>query len=215
VEQVFAVRIFPYPDRVAWFSSHGMPEAAAIDQLARTTHTTHGDAPVVYLDVTAPRWRALDRYFAHNSEQAYLLFLATHPGYDLTAPFVRPELTYDDADGDLGFYGASMVELPGVSSVLFPDWRVVLAIALAGAALTVLRRLWRRREVLLVAGVGVVGAGAMLVAWHGEGQEIVRHMVEGEVQARFAVLLIFLIGVFGIAPARAAAGGTDQTVRPR
>jgi hypothetical protein len=205
VENVFAVRIFPYSGRVAWFAAHGMPEAAAIDRLARTTHTARGDAPLVYPDLETRPWLALEGYFSERSEWSYVVFLATHPGYDITAPFVRPQLAFDDANGNLGYYGARARELPGVSSVLFPEWGVVLVIALLGAALTVVRRLWRRREALLAAGLALVGLAAMLIAWHGDGQEIVRHMVEGEVQARFAALLIFLIGVFGVAPSRAGA----------
>ena len=45
VADVFYVRIFPFPDRVAWFAAHGMPDQQQIDRLAKATTTDARGAP--------------------------------------------------------------------------------------------------------------------------------------------------------------------------
>ena len=54
VADVFFVRIFPFPDRVAWFAAHGMPEQQQIDLLAKATTATPGTAKAVFFSATDP-----------------------------------------------------------------------------------------------------------------------------------------------------------------
>ncbi len=200
VENIFAARIFPFPGRVAWFAARGMPEAAHLDTMSEHTAPNPGYGKLVYPALGTHAWHPLAIWFSDDAEGEYLVFLVSHPGYDLTAPFVRPELTFNDFDGDVSLYGAGVYEAPGIAHVLYPAWGVVLGVGLAGAAGVLVRRLWKRRDAWLLAGLALTGLFSMLVAWHGDGQEIVRHMIEGEVMARVAALLLLLAGLFGLAP---------------
>lgn len=202
VEHVFAVRVLPYPDRVAWFAAHGMPMQKAIEDLARTTPRSHDSAAIVWPNINSKTWAPLARYFATNSESDYTLFLVTHPGYDLSTPFDSPQLGFNFGSGDLGIYGSGVGHLPYVSSFLFPAWGVALAMGVFGAALLVARRR-RRREALAVVFLAGVGVVSMLVAWHGDAEEFVRHILEGNIQARVAALLLLVMGAVGLAPGSA------------
>lgn len=144
VEDVFNVRVFPFPSRVAWFAAHGMPQAAAIDVTAAATPTPPGMAKVVRPDLASPTWRPLARWFPTDSEGIFIEYLVTHPGYDLTAPFATPALTYNNANGNLAFYGdinnGTRHFLPVIPTVLFPSWQIDLALAVVGISLMVVRR---------------------------------------------------------------------------
>ncbi len=196
VEDVFVVRVFPDPPRVAWFARHGMPQSGAVEVLARATHAPPGQAKVVAPDLTSPFWAPLARWFAAHSELAYIHFLATHPLYDLTAPLHRPALTYNNADGNLAFYGDihnhTRNFLPVLPDVFFPPWQTEAAIAIA--ALTLLARRGRQPPHLIasLATIALTGTLSALIAWNGDGMEIVRHTIEGNVQTRLAILIAAL-----------------------
>ncbi len=106
VADVFYVRVFPFPDRVAWFAAHGMPEQNQVERLAGTTQTEPGTAKVVYVSPTDPAFRQLDGWLATNGSSTYFLWLLTHPGYVISEPFARPERAFNSAKGDLLFYAA-------------------------------------------------------------------------------------------------------------
>ena len=38
----------------------------------------------------------------------------------------------------------------------------------------------------------------MLVAWHGDGQEVTRHTVEGLAEFRLGVWILLVVGLFGL-----------------
>jgi hypothetical protein len=50
--------------------------------------------------------------------------------------------------------------------------------------------------------LGALGIFTMLVAWHGDGQEVTRHTIEGFAEVRVCVLILFLVGVLRLIPAR-------------
>ena len=199
VEEAFSVRVFPYPDRVAWFESHGMPEGQSIDTLARETpHPLSGSAQKVTPNLTDPSWRPLKAWFAQEGLTTYGIFLVTHPGYVLTAPFQTPPLTYNNASGDLSFYiPVNHLVLKPFGTAFTPDKIVVIVLAVCSLLVASARGILPHREWLLIAGFGAFGLISMLLAWHGEGQEVTRHMVEGDVEVRLGVLLALLLGLLG------------------
>ncbi|HXX90732.1 MAG TPA: hypothetical protein VEI83_10985 [Acidimicrobiales bacterium] len=218
VEHALFVRVFPFPDRVAWFAAHGMPDAALVEQQARSTPRPPKkiDAKVVGIDLNDPSFGALHSWFEHDAGSTYIFFLVTHPGYDLTAPFASPRLTYDDAEGQLSFYASQVTHpLNVVEDVLIPNRFVVIGLALAALVLGVWRGIYKRPEWKFFAILVAAGLVSMLLSWHGDGEEVTRHMVEGDVLVRFAVLVLFMFGCIGsaespIANLAAESKETDQ-----
>ncbi len=209
------VRIFPYPSRVAWFAGHGMPDAAQIDQVASKTVTAPGTAPVVGIDSQTTEFAALDNWISADGPGTYALWLVEHPAFLFGAPFAEPPLTFNDADGDIGFYSApDRISTSTLDRILFPapfGELGTLAIALA----FVWRRSAWRKEVWVLWALGAIGPVSMLLAWQGDGQEVTRHMVEGSVETRLAVLLFLLVAA--LAPSttskrREQAAPTDPPV---
>jgi hypothetical protein len=199
IEEALYVRIFPFPDRVSWFSAHGMPEGPAIDAQAQIAPPPSKTSPkVVGIDLASPNWAPLRNWFHHQGFSTYALFLATHPGYVVSAPFASPPLTFNNASGDLSFYLPTGHDPLSVLGTIFTPGRIlVIALALVGLASGARHRMWRNRESRFLIIFVVAGFFSMLLAWHGEGMEATRHMVEGNVEVRLGVLLLFLVGVLG------------------
>jgi hypothetical protein len=199
LDDVLAVRIFPFPDRVAWFADHGMPDGAQIDRVATATGPiTRGGARYVWVDVTGPEFSNLGSWIDSSGPSTYGLWLIEHPGYDIVAPFETPSLSYNDANGNLGFYAApNRIGTSGLDAVLFPGLIGELVLIAIGLLSAFERRLTRSPVLIALAVLGALGPASMLVAWHGESQEVTRHMVEGSVETRLAVLLFVLVTAFG------------------
>jgi len=195
IEDVFYVRVFPFPGRVAWFAAHGMPDAKAIDAEAAATSAPAGMAKLVVPDVALPAWRPLGRWLAHRAQTTYALYLVTNPAYVLSAPFDAPPLTFDNADGMLAFYEPPGRALPVFETVLAPGKVVVALEAVLAVVVALTRGLDRDRVWRFTVAFAVVGLLTMLVAWHGDGQEVTRHMVEGSVEVRLGVLLALLVAL--------------------
>ncbi len=209
VANVLYVRIFPFPDRVAWFAHHGMPAAAAIDRsMATTAPPTPGAAKVFWTGdpAFAPHEAALQRWIVQHGQATYLWWLVTHPAYVITEPLIRPERSFNFDNGVLTFYAApDRVDSP-VGALLWPAWWWLLpltVIALVPAAVTGLWRDRTWRTVVLLGGLGII---TMLIAWHGDGQEVTRHTVEGFAELRASVLIVALVGVLRVVPERRPRG---------
>ncbi len=187
------VRVFPYPDRVAWFADHGMPEASLIDRFASDTATVPGTAPVIGIPLETTEFAALDSWITADGPGTYALWLVEHPGFLIGAPFAKPPLTFNDAQGDIGFYAApDRMSTSLLDRILFPGlWGELATIAVA--LVFAWRRSAWRRELWVVRVLGVLGPVSMLFAWQGDGEEVTRHMVEGSVETHLAVLLLLLI----------------------
>jgi len=202
---VFDVRVFPFPGRVHWFAAHGMPQAPEIDAAAAATPAPLGAAEVVGIPLDTAAFQPLRHWFATEAQGRYSEYLVTHPGYFWTAPLARPELTFNDAQGNLAGYG-SLVHpnprngtnqaLPLLPRIFFPSRGVVLALSVVGSVLFWVRR-GRARYLGVLAILVAMGLWSMLVAWHGDGMEVVRHTLEGMVQVRAAVLVLVVVAVLG------------------
>jgi hypothetical protein len=211
VEEAFAVRVFPYEARVAWFASQGMPEATSINALAFSATASPGSAPVVAPDLSKAQWAPLRTWLKRDGLGAYAFFLVTHPGYVLTAPFASPHLTYNDGNGDLADYFPKGFPVASwLSDVFTPNRGVELLVGLAAVLVAGVRHVWRLPEWRFTALFGLLGLWSMLLSWHGEGMEVTRHMVEGNVEVRLGALLALVIALFSSRPAAAASGARDE-----
>jgi hypothetical protein len=209
VADALYVRVFPFPDRVAWFAAHGMPEARAIDRLAAATGPPDpGASKVVGFDGTDPTYATLERWIVSRGQRTYMLWLVTHPVYVITEPLVRPERSYNFAQGLLTFYAPLDRADSPLSSLLWPAWRWLLPMTMIAVGAAILKGLWRDRGWQAVVMLGALGIVTMLIAWHGDGQEVTRHTVEGFAEVRVGVLIVTVVGVLAlVGRARPSAGG--------
>jgi hypothetical protein len=197
---VFSVRVLPFPDRVAWFAAHGMPQQHQIDALAAAAPAQAGVAKVVAFRRDDPAFKPLEHWIVDHGATVYLLWLATHPWYVATEPLQRPERSYNFGRGDLTVYAATVnrMESP-LTSVLWPPLLEFLLMSALAIYLATLTEVWTERPWRIVAVLALVGVLAMLVAWHGDGQEVTRHTVEGAAEARLGVWILVLLGLIGLA----------------
>ena len=197
-------RIFPYPDRVAWFAAHGMPEQQRIDELARSVPAESSVAPVVFIGPTDPTFAPVRRWLATDAPGVYALWLVTHPGYVILEPLRRPERAFNFAQGDLDFYAATTNRMASPLTIVMwpPLFGLIILTALAGSLAwgtgACSERTWRVVALLTVGGIV-----AMLVAWHGDAQEVTRHTVEGLAEFRLGVWILVIVGLIGFDPGQA------------
>jgi hypothetical protein len=207
---VFYVRVFPYPDRVAWFVAHGMPQGGQIDRLARATTTEPRAAKLVAFDRRDPAFRPLERWLVTEGPTTYLHWIALHPWYVVSEPLQRPERSFNFAHGDLTFYAAADHRMGSpLTPAMWPpllEFSLMSALALYLAAMS---GAWRERPWRAVVVLVVIGVLAMLIAWHGDGQEVTRHTVEGFAQVRLGVWILVVWGLLGMT---ADAGGSQVPV---
>lgn len=203
VADVLYVRVFPYPGRVAWFAAHGMPEQKQIDGLAAATPTRPGQAKAVFYAPDDEAFAPLQHWVTTKGTGVYLLWLVTHPLYVITEPLQRPERSYNFGNGDLTIY-AAIANRDGspLTVVMWPPLIGVVAMAVLACYLAVLSGVWRDRSWRVVVVLTVIGVLAMLVAWHGDGQEVTRHTIEGAVQVRLGLWVLVLLGLFHLLPTR-------------
>ncbi|HEY5252702.1 MAG TPA: hypothetical protein VIJ09_13610 [Acidimicrobiales bacterium] len=218
VANVLYVRIFPFPARVAWFAQHGMPAAAAIDRSMDSTPAPSPGAAKVFwtTDPTfAPHEPTLQRWIVNHGQATYFRWLVTHPVYVITEPLVRPERSFNFDNGLLTFYASPDRVGSPVGALLWPAWWWLLplsVIALVPAAVTGLWRDRTWRTIVLLGGLGVI---TMLIAWHGDGQEVTRHTVEGFAEVRASVLIVALVGVMHVVPEKRRRGAHLAGTRSR
>jgi hypothetical protein len=198
VADVFYVRVFPFPERVAWFAAHGMPEASQLDQLALATEAQPDTAKIVYVSPSDPAFKQLDGWLASRGSSTYFLWLLTHPGYVITEPLARPERAFNSAKGDLLFYAAqtNRMESP-LNALVWPPLIGLLVVAAVAATVSVTSRGWRQPVWRMVVVLTVIGLSSMLVAWHGDGQEVTRHTIEGFAQLRLGLWIVIILGLLG------------------
>ncbi len=209
LRNVFEARVLPYPDRVAWFADHGMPQAerfAGPDALAPVVGSG-GEAPVTYVADHDPQLQEWLAWVERDGRGAFATWVATHPGYLLTEPLRNPERTFNNALGDRGSYAPTdQREVPLVTEVLVPNRWVALAVVAGVAAWATWRRRWG--SPLLIVGAITVALAAPhgLVSWHSDGMETARHLAVPALQLYVGALLMVL-GILGDRDSAAVASG--------
>jgi hypothetical protein len=212
VADVLYVRVFPFPGRVAWFAAHGMPEQRQIDELARATAAAPGAAKVVGFPVSDPVFAQLEHWIDAKGTGTYLLWLVTHPGYVVTEPLLRPERSYNFASGDLTFYASSTDRMASpLTFVMWPPLVALVALATVAALVSVVSRAWREGVWRMVFALIVIGILSMLVAWHGDGQEVTRHTVEGFAELRLGIWIVIVLWFLGAPPPRPGDAPSEVT----
>jgi hypothetical protein len=199
LRNVFEARVLPYPDRVAWFAEHGMPQAERFvgpDALAPGVGGG-GRAPVTYVADDDPDLQEWLAWVARDGRGAFAAWMATHPAYLVTEPLRDPERTFNNALGDRSFYAPiDQREVPLVSAVLVPRRWVVLAVVAAVAAWATGQRRWGSPLLLVGAATVALAVPHGLVSWHTDGMETVRHLVVPALQLYLGALLM-VVGVLG------------------
>ena len=189
-EHVFEVRVLPYPERVAWFSAHGMPDGPSLDAIPEYTLVDRAPYTPAETNPLFGRWRA---WVAAHGRSALVAYVATHPGYLWSEPRHHPERVFNNGDGVAGYRPLITNELPGLAPVLYPSIAIVVAVGLASLILlaTLLRASWGPTSLvgLLLAATAAPHA---LVVWHSDGMESARHLLIPSVQLRLGVLLLAL-----------------------
>lgn len=215
MRNVYEVRVLPYPDRVAWFADHGMPQSQVFaGPAAREPYVDPaGGPPVVYVpddDVELARW--LD-WVETDGRAAFTRYVATHPLFLVSEPLRAPERTFNNAFGDRSFYEPlDMPHVPLVDGLL--AWRTLMVLAVGIAVLVWARAGGRRLSPALTIGVvlAVLSMPHGLVAWHSDGMETARHLVVPALQLHLGVLLM-VMGLLPVAGSDARrARDADQAV---
>jgi len=113
-------------------------------------------------------------------------------------PVRRPERSYNFAHGNLTFYAASVNRMDSpLTPVLWPPPVVLAIMSALAVGLAVSSGLWRERAWRAVVVLTLLGLASILVSWHGDGQEVTRHTVEGAVGLRLGVWILLLLGLTG------------------
>ena len=207
---VLFARVLPFPDRVAWFAAHGMPQQHQIDRLARETVASPTGVKVVGIDPHDPRFQPFERWLRTQSGGTYLLWLVSHPAYVVTEPLQRPERAFNFAQGDLAFYAPTTHPAASpLTRVLWPPLDELLVLAVLALYLGIVSDVWRTGPWRMLVVLTLVGLAGMVVAWHGDGQEVTRHTVEGFTQVRLGVWLLVTLGVFQLPVLRRARAGKE------
>jgi hypothetical protein len=192
LRNVFEARVLPYPDRVAWFADHGMPQADRFaGPGALTPYREEGQAPVVFVADEDPTLQPWLEWVERDGRGAFATWLATHPAYVLAEPLHDPERTFNNARGDRSFYApADLREVPLVTEVLMPSRALAIVVAAALAGWAARRGRWRSPLVLAGAAAVALAVPHALVSWHSDGMETARHLVVPVLQLHLGVLLV-------------------------
>jgi hypothetical protein len=73
-----------------------------------------------------------------------------------------------------------------------------------------LRAFWKRRECQLMLIIAAAGLFTMLFAWHTDGHETDRHMLEGAIEFRLGILLCSLFALSSVSVALVTSGTSEQ-----
>jgi hypothetical protein len=203
LRNVFEARVLPYPDRVAWFAEHGMPQAERFvgPDAPAPVVGGGGDAPVLSVAENDPGMQEWLAWVASDGRGAFAAWIMTHPAYLLTEPLRNPERTFNNALGDRSFYAPpDQRELPLVTDALVPNRWVALAVVAVVAAWATRRRRWGSPLLIVGAATVALAAPHALVSWHSDGMETARHLIVPSLQLYLGALLMVLGALGGPGP---------------
>ena len=208
LEHVFEVRVLAYPERMAWFEGHGMPQG---DQLAAVPPVTApGLAPWTYLAVDDPTWDEWRRWLASDGRGTLLRYAVEHPGYVFWETRERPERVFNNLHGLEAYRPLALREVAG-TTLLTPPVAITVLLA-AAAGILVLRRRTERSPLSVVGLVLVVTSlPHAAAAWHSDGMESARHLLLPGTQLRVGTVLL-LAGAL-LAPAAPVAAPAARARR--
>ena len=123
----------------------------------------------------------------------------THPWYVVSEPLQRPERAFNFAQGNLDFYApvTDPAKSP-LTTLLWPPLLELLVLSAVTIYLGIVSEAWRTAPWRVVGVLTLVGMAGMLMAWHGDGQEVTRHTVEGFAEVRLGVWLLFAMGLLSL-----------------
>jgi hypothetical protein len=206
LRNVFEVRVLPYPDRVAWFADHGMPQAERFVGPDALVPVVDGEqAPVTYVADDDPSLQEWQAWVETDGRETFATWLVTHPAYLVSEPLRDPERTFNNALGDRSFYAPmDQREVPLVTDLLVPVRWVALVVVGGVAVWATWRRRWRSPLLLVGAATVALAAPHGLVSWHSDGMETARHLIVPVVQLHLGALLM-VIAALGRGPGQEVA----------
>jgi len=183
---VMGQRILTSPQRIEYFSAHGMPVSVALMQ--RAGKWAYSDDEAFFKSEELITFRA---WVDAKGKSTYATFLLTHPGYLVLLPLREWNELFS---GNLPYAGTSFrPPLPAwLSDVIYPSRPIgFLVVICAFIGFIVVKRTLRKEWMVPFAMLFIAIPSAMLT-WHADAQEIARHSVSAAIQLRLAVLLLFL-----------------------
>ncbi len=185
--------LYPDPESLPWFISHGMPDSPAFRAMAG-------------VGFTDPRWHgaalaAWFSWFEQHGRQEYALFLATHPRFTLLDWLDHVPMLLSPFYGDRWALGSSP-SLPGpLDAVMWPEssWFFLWTILVVALAALYARRVLDRRWLLAI-GLALLAIPNSLVSWHGDTVDVERHQIGANVEFRIALLMVGILTIEALAP---------------
>jgi hypothetical protein len=196
-------RILTDRSQTQWFADHGMPVTPALLDLRGPYLPTYEHT---YL--TSPALASFRQWADRHGQEAYIVYVVTHPAWSLTRPFGGHE---ELSSALLGYYGS-----PGyqpwwpapMRHLLLVDPKEAMLAEAIGLGLAVgwvfARGAKPSKAWAIPALIAVSGLCHLVLAWLGDTWEIGRHSVDGMVQVQVGILLCLAVVV--AAPCRAWSG---------
>ncbi len=209
---ILSERILPYPERVRFFASSGMPVSDSVRALA-------GRGPFgKEMDLGEGSGIAALREWTHSHGQpTYARFLLLHPAYLLMEPLTgfwgRVASRLDKAPGGfkMGVVGhaASTLRRP----IYFLPAFVLVALATAAAAWIAFRR--KAPQLWVPVVMLILTPGHVLISWHGDACEVGRHSIVAIAQAALGTLLLALFAIDLLEGGKLSAGRPSTRRSPK
>ncbi len=187
-----------------------MPEGKRIDVLMRSIPITDSNTAKLVFPAGS-MFDPLQQWLRADATKVYGQWLFTHPGYLLSEPFQQPTQAYNFANGNLTFYAATVKSLESpVTRILWPSLSWLAGLSVLAGILGIWKKQWRQRPWRVVLCLTLLGPVAMLIAWHGDAQEVTRHTVEGFAELRLGVWILVVLGALSGATRESAAKGFES-----
>lgn len=184
---VVTQRILTNPERLAFFKASGMPLNDAL--LARSGKWASSDDSLLYCSQELKTFR---EWSDTKGKSTYLSFLLHNPAYALLAPFrdFRRLITAKYV-GYLDFV-SSPILLRKLCLLFSPSLLFYLLLfnstLVFGIGIGIQRVRYCRIFIIAIV-LGVLGLVHLIIAWHGDAMEVVRHCFIAVMQLKLALLL--------------------------
>lgn len=180
---VLSQRILPNPEYRNFFVQYGLPTNP------ETMRFAGGWANAHYYD-----WSGFNDWLNTDARSAYFAFLINHPHYT----FVQPLNNWKDLiDGDWSIYGKRTVLDPiqnRITDLVWPRGPYLVLFALTAILISLWLALRRKVSsyLKLALVVLILVIPGVLITWHGDAAEIVRHSGGNGLQLRLALTLMIV-----------------------